>query len=186
MSSIQTDNQGSASPIEDGWLARVRYRKAVEADLREIEWEGAYSKYRQVYENVYQRAGSGLALMWVAELPEFGLIGQGFVQLKMHDHSCANGKDRAYLHSFRVRPAMRNRGLGANLMTFIEQDLIQRGFRELTLNVAEDNEGALRLYQRLGYSILKEISGKWSFYDEKGKLQKVVEPGYRLIKVLKS
>ena len=80
MSSIQTDNQGSASPIEDGWLARVRYRKAVEADLREIEWEGAYSKYRQVYENVYQRAGSGLALMWVAELPEFGLIGQGFVQ----------------------------------------------------------------------------------------------------------
>jgi GNAT superfamily N-acetyltransferase len=150
MSSIQTDNQGSASPIEDGWLARVRYRKAVEADLREIEWEGAYSKYRQVYENVYQRAGSGLALMWVAELPEF------------------------------------NRGLGANLMTFIEQDLIQRGFRELTLNVAEDNEGALRLYQRLGYSILKEISGKWSFYDEKGKLQKVVEPGYRLIKVLKS
>jgi ribosomal protein S18 acetylase RimI-like enzyme len=184
MSSIQKDELGAASYQGDSWLRRVRYRKLVEADLREIEWEGEYSMYRRVYADVYQRVERGLALMWVAELPEFGLVGQAFVQLKMHDRSCANGRTRAYIHSFRVRPAMRSRGLGSAIMAFIEQDLIQRGFHEVTLNVAEDNEGALRLYQRLGYKVLKKISGKWSFYDEKGKLQNMVEPGYRLIKIL--
>lgn len=166
------------------WLSRVRFREAVEADLREIEWEGNYQKYRQVYADVYRRTGRGLALMWLADLPEFGLVGQGFVQLKMHDKSCANGRTRAYIHSFRVRPGMRNRGLGTALMEHIENDLLQRGFREVTLNVAEENDGALRLYQRLGYSILKKIPGKWSFYDDKGKLQHVVEPGFRLLKTL--
>jgi len=184
MSTIQRDNPGPANTNQDSWRANVRYRKAVEADLRMIEWEGAYTKYRRVYQNVYERTALGLAVMWVAELPGFGLIGQAFVQLKMHDRSCANGRTRAYLHSFRVRPAMRSHGLGTRLMEIIEQDLIQRGYRELTLNVAEDNENALRLYRRLGYTVMKKISGEWSFYDDQGKLQEVVEPGFRLMKVL--
>ena len=184
MSSLQTDNRSSPDYRDNGWLARIRFRKADEADLLEIEWEGAYKNFRRVYQDVYQRAGRGLAVMWVAELPEFGLVGQAFVQLKMHDQTCADGRTRAYIHSFRVRPAMRNRGLGTALMDVVEQDLIQRGFREVTLNVAEENEGALRLYNRLGYTVLKKIPGRWSYYDEKGKLQKVVEPGYRLIKYL--
>ena len=184
MSTIQRDNPGQANASGDNWYAQVRYRQAIEADLHEIEWEGAYAKYRRVYQNVFERAALGLAMMWVADLPGFGLVGQAFVQLKMHDRSCANGRTRAYLHSFRVRPAMRNRGLGTKLLQIIEQDLIQRGFRELTLNVAEDNENALRLYRRLGYTVEKKIPGEWSFYDDQGKLQEVAEPGYRLIKVL--
>lgn len=186
MSSLQKDELSPASFQADSWMRRVQYRKLVEADLREIEWEGAYTLYRRVYEDVYQRVERGQALMWVAELPELGLVGQAFVQLKMTDRSCANGRTRAYIHSFRVRPAMRNRGLGTALLAFVEQDLVQRGFREVTLNVAENNEGALRLYQRLGYKFVKKISGEWSFYDEKGKLQNVVEPGYRLIKKLRN
>jgi len=184
MSTIQTDSPRPADASGDSWHSRVRFRQAVEGDLREIEWEGAYTKYRRVYQNVYERAALGLALMWVAELPGFGLVGQAFVQLKMHDRSCANGRTRAYLHSFRVRPSMRNRGLGTKLMQIIEQDLIQRGFRELTLNVAEDNHKALRLYRRLGYTVEKTIPGKWSYHDDQGKLQQEAEPGFRLMKVL--
>lgn len=184
MSSTTTDRQEPTFPQADGWLGRVRFRQALEADLRKIEWEGAYTKFRQVYADVYQRSTSGLALMWVAELLEIGLVGQAFVQLKMNDRSCANGKSRAYLHSFRVRPALRGRGLGTALMAFVEQDLLQRNFSELTLNVADDNPEALRLYYRLGYTVVKRISGEWSFYDDKGKLQRVVEPGYRLAKML--
>lgn len=187
MSSLRKDDLlYSAASSGDGWLTRVRYREAFETDLREMEWEGEYTRFRKVYADVYQRAARGLALMWVAELPEFGLVGQAFVQLKMHDLSTANGKTRAYIHSFRVRPAMRNRGLGTAIMAFIERDLSQRGFKEVTLNVAEDNEGAMRLYRRLGYTVVEKISGKWSYYDDKGKLQHVVEPGYRLIKWLKN
>ena len=69
-------------------------------------------------------------------------------------------------------------------MRHIEEDLIKRGYRELTLNVAEENEGALRLYRRMGYQIVKRIPGEWAYYDDQGRLQTVVEPGFRLIKPL--
>lgn len=169
---------------KDKLLDGMVFRQAVEADLREMEWEGSYKRYRRVYKDVFQRASSGLALMWVVELPSFGMVGQAFVQLKMRDRSCANGTNRAYIHSFRVRPAFRSRGIGSALMAHIETDLQRRGFQEVTLNVAEDNPGALRLYQRLGYLIIKKIPGRWSFYDDTGKLQHVSEPGYRLMKRL--
>ncbi|MEJ2757651.1 MAG: GNAT family N-acetyltransferase, partial [Anaerolineales bacterium] len=165
-------------------LANMRIRRAVEDDLREMEWEGRYKRYRRVYQEVFDRMLEGQAVMWVVELPSFGLIGQAFVQFKMHDSSSANGTTRAYMHSFRVRPGMRNQGVGTALMNYIEADLVQRGFQELTLNVAEDNPDAIRLYQRLGYSILKRISGRWSYFDNNGKLQQVAEPGYRLVKNL--
>lgn len=168
----------------NNYLKNMRVREAVESDLREMEWEGAYKRYRRVYLDVFDRTLKGQAVMWVVDLPSFGLIGQGFVQFKMTDASCANGSTRAYLHSFRVRPALRGQGIGTALMDFIEDDLVQRGFQELTLNVSKENPDAIRLYQRLGYRVLKHISGSWSYFDEKGKLQHEVDPGYRLIKTL--
>jgi ribosomal protein S18 acetylase RimI-like enzyme len=166
------------------WLAEVVIRHAKSHDLREIEWEGEYRRFRRVYQEVFERTIKGQALMWLAELPDGVLAGQGFVQLKMNDRSCADGKQRAYLHSFRVRLEYRNSGLGTTIMDHIESDLVQRGYRELTLNVAEENEGALRLYRRRGFEVVKRISGEWSFYDDRGLLRSVSEPGFRLMKTL--
>ncbi|MBN2044282.1 MAG: GNAT family N-acetyltransferase [Anaerolineales bacterium] len=165
-------------------LDGIRIRQAVQSDLRGMEWEGEFQRFRGVYADVFARAQRGLAVMWVAEVPGIGLAGQAFVQLKMADRSCADGRKRAYLHSFRVRPEFRGQGLGTAMMQYVEDDLIGRDFQELTLNVAEDNPDAIRLYQRLGYRIVKRISGKWSYYDDQGHLRQVSEPGYRLIKRL--
>lgn len=166
------------------WLYEVMIRPAEGRDLRQIEWEGEYRRFRRVYQDVFERTKKGLALMWLAELPDGVLAGQGFVQLKMNDRSSADGKRRAYLHSFRVRPEYRNSGLGTAIMDHIESDLTRRGFRELTLNVAEENAGALRLYRRRGFEVVKRISGEWSFYDDQGQLRSVSEPGFRLMKTL--
>lgn len=183
-------NTHPSNPMDNGhfpsydFIKDLHVRPAVESDLREMEWEGSYKRYRRVYLDVFERMLEGKAIMWVVDLPAFGLIGQAFIQFKMTDSSCANGSTRAYLHSFRVRPALRNQGIGTALMNFIEDDLTQRGFRELTLNVAKDNPDAIRLYQRLGYRVLKHISGSWSYFDENGNLQHEIEPGFRLIKSL--
>ena len=182
-------SQSMSDPHNNGkqssnWLENVKIRLAAKTDLREMEWEGEYQHFRMVYADVYDRSRRGLALMWVAELPGEGLLGQAFVQLRMSDSSSADGRKRAYLHSFRVRPSVRGQGLGTAIMRHVEQDLLRRGFRELTLNVAEENLGAIRLYQRLGYKIIKKIPGKWAYYDDQGRLQTVAEPGYRLIKRL--
>jgi ribosomal protein S18 acetylase RimI-like enzyme len=169
----------------NGRLPQVVIRHAVEDDLRAIEWGEAYREYRSVYAEVYQRMGKGLALMWVAEQPDWGLIGQAFVQFKTNDRKTADGRRRAYVHSFRVKPAWQGRGLGSRLMEVVEEDLAGRGFREVTLNVAKDNLGALRLYRRLGYEVVSEIPGRWSYYDPEGVLKHVCEPGFRMIKRLR-
>jgi ribosomal protein S18 acetylase RimI-like enzyme len=170
---------------EDDWLSKVVVRHAREDDLPAIEWGEAYREFRNVYAEAYRRMTKGLAVMWLAELPDWGLVGQAFVQLKSNDRKMADGRRRAYVHSFRVRPAWQGRGLGSNIMQVVEDDLLQRGFREVTLNVAKDNPGALRLYQRLGYEVIAEIPGKWSYYDPNGVLRHIREPGYRLMKGLR-
>lgn len=177
-----SDSQPGIGYQSGDWLPQVVFRLARESDLKKIEWDGEYEEYRNVYADVFKRTESGLAVMWLAELAGMGLIGQVFVQLKTNQRSTANGKTRAYVHSFRVRDAWRGCGLGKQLMDVAEADLLERGFREVTLNVARNNEGALRLYQRLGYDIIKEIPGRWSYYDPKKELKHVVEPGYRMMK----
>lgn len=166
------------------WSAQVTIRQAQETDLPAIEWEGAYREYRNVYADVFRRVECGLAVMWVAELAEWGLVGQVFVQFTSQDRNTADGRRRAYVHSFRVRPAWRGRGLGTRLMAVAEADLQARGFREVTLNVARDNQGALQLYQRLGYEVVRKVPGRWSYYDPDGVLRHVSEPGYRMMKRL--
>lgn len=168
------------------WLGRVCIRQARRTDLLEMEWEGEYQRFRRIYRDVFQRTEQGLALMWVAELPGTGVIGQVFVQLNTDFHpELADGKERAYVHAFRVRPAYRNAGLGARLMAMVEEDLLERGFKFVYLMVAQENPGALRLYQRLGYEIHSTDPGRWSFRDDQGLVQHVHEPGWRMRKALK-
>lgn len=180
---VNPSSQPDSLPPE--WVSRVILRPAEKADLPDMEWEGEYARYRRNYAEAFARTRRGLSLIWLLDLPGFGLVGQVLVQLKMEDRSYANGRTRAYIHSFRVREELRGHGLGTRLMAHAESDLLKRGFRQVTLNVAEENEGALRLYKRLGYRILKQIPGRWSYFDEHGELQHVVEPGFMLVKKLK-
>lgn len=159
-------------------------RQVTKADLHALEWEGAYQHYRWMYANLYRSTRAGLALMWLVETSRRELIGQAFVMLVSGDKEAADGKNRAYVFGFRVKPEWRNRGVGRHLMTFIEDDLWQRGFRTITLNVAKDNPAALRLYQRLGYRVIASKSGIWSYKDHKGRLRQVNEPAWRMLKKL--
>jgi ribosomal protein S18 acetylase RimI-like enzyme len=66
----------------------------------------------------------------------------------------------------------------------LEEFLIERLFSRVTLNVARDNHDAIRLYKRLGYQIVAEEPGIWSFPDESGKWHTVQEPSWRMEKLL--
>ncbi len=167
------------------WLERTQIREARRTDLSAMEWEGEYTRFRHVYGLVYERSVEGKAVLWVADLAGVGLLGQVFVQLVTSDrYELADGKTRAYVHSFRVRPAYRGAGLGTRLMNQVEEDLARRGFSLVCLNVGQENEGARRLYERLGYHVADTDAGEWSYYDEKGILREVKEPGWKMEKRL--
>lgn len=166
-------------------LSDLLVRQIEKVDLPALEWGNAYLKYRRMFASLYRNVQAGKTLMWIIETPQREMIGQAFVMLKSSEQNAADGTSRAYIFALRVKSAWRNMGIGTYLMRFVEDDLYQRGFKYVTLNVAKDNPDALRLYRRLGYKITGSRPGIWSYKDHEGKVQYVEEPAWRMTKSLK-
>ena len=168
----------------DDWLKQVVIRKLNERDLPALEWDGEYTHFRRVYADAYRRQVRGVSVLWVADLPKAGIIGQVFIQLICDRKELADGFRRAYLYSFRVRDPYRNQGLGTRMVNALVADLRRRRFKILTLNVAKENERARALYERLGFTVVSSEPGVWSYIDHLGFRQNMEEPAWRMEKVL--
>ncbi|HSB66718.1 MAG TPA: GNAT family N-acetyltransferase [Anaerolineales bacterium] len=162
----------------------VCIRQAKRDDLIDLEWDGEYTHFRRLYADTFTMMEQGKAIIWIAEADGAGLIGQCFVSLKGNRPELADGLIRAYVYGFRVRPEYRNQGIGARIMYILEEDLWKRGFRQVTLNVGKDNNDARRFYDRLGYNIIGDDPGRWSYIDDKGKRRDMLEPAWRMLKNL--
>jgi len=162
----------------------VVIRALTKADLPALEWEGEYQHYRRVFADLYKKIEKGNAKAWVAVTPENTMIGQVFLQMTSDRLELADGWNRAYLYSLRVRPQWQNLGIGTRLISAIEETLRKMNYTKVTLNVARINQDAIRLYSRLGFQIVGEESGIWSYPDHNGIWQTVVEPSWRMEKRL--
>jgi len=167
-----------AIPLEK----QVIIRHASRQDLPALEWEGEFTHFRHVFAEAFRLKELGDVIMWVAELPEFGLIGQLFIQLYGPNQLQANGKRYAYIYGFRVRNVYRGQGIGSRLLQKAETDLASGGFQRIALNVARDNKPARRLYERLGYKVVAPEPGIWSYLDDQGRRRFVNEPAWRMEK----
>jgi ribosomal protein S18 acetylase RimI-like enzyme len=67
------------------------------------------------------------------------------------------GEDEFYIDTVVVAPACANQGIGTALMGAVEKWAQRLHYNKLSLNVYHANEGARRLYLRLGYSVSEEI-----------------------------
>ena len=61
-----------------------------------------------------------------------------------------------------VLRGFRDQGLGSALMASAEKLLRDRGVSQASLAVEKVNEGAIRLYRRLGYEVVGESVETWS------------------------
>jgi len=177
-------NHDGASPQET-WISRVVIRLATADDLPDLEWDGELTHFRRVYADAFRRQQAGQSLIWVAVLDGTGLVGPGSLQWICDRPELADGRKRAYLYSFRVKPDYRSQGLGTRVMEVVENDLRARGFGSVTLNVAKDNIDAQRLYARRGYQRVAHEPGCWSYPDENGVWRSVEEPAWRMEKDLR-
>lgn len=168
----------------NNWSDTITIRKMQKSDLPALEWDGEYTRFRDVYLMEFERSQIGSSILWVADLPDHGVIGQLFVQLNAERQELANGHSRAYMYAFRIKPPYRGVGLGTRMMNIMESDLVRRGFNWVSLNVGKTNYSARRLYSRLGYRVVAHEAGRWSYRDEKGILQNVEEPAWRMEKFI--
>jgi ribosomal protein S18 acetylase RimI-like enzyme len=166
-------------------LAQASIRKGRRSDLPSLEWNGAYSHFRRLYREIYEGVERGEALIWVAETPMQGIIGQMFVQLVSSRTELADGAERAYIYGFRIKPEYRGQGLGTMMLDAAEDDLLRRGYLSVVLNVNQDNHEARLLYERLGYLVIAPEPGRWSYTDDLGVVHQVNEPAWRMEKKLR-
>lgn len=59
------------------------------------------------------------------------------------------------VHDLAVVPEWRGKGVGQSLLRTAESRALERGCCKLTLEVQDDNERALALYERFGFSDLR-------------------------------
>ena len=57
-----------------------------------------------------------------------------------------------HLADFAVRPYNQRKGYGSVLLGILVDELIQSGFRVITLEVRQSNQAAVRLYERSGFN----------------------------------
>lgn len=163
----------------------VTIRKLVRDDLPKLEWYGQYTHFRRLFKYSFRKQALGSRLMLVADMNDFP-IGRLFIQLNSPSGEMADGRTKAYLYSFTVMDMFQGHGIGTRLMDTAEALLIRRKFREATIAVAKNNVGALRLYERRGYTTYEESDGHWRYRDHRGIMRHVYEPAWLLAKTLTS
>jgi ribosomal protein S18 acetylase RimI-like enzyme len=67
---------------------------------------------------------------------------------------CAPGT--FYVNMVAAYPQFRNQGVGTKLMSIVDSLAQEAGCSTLSVEVFEQNGGALRLYQRLGYNVVEQ------------------------------
>ncbi len=164
-------------------IQKVVIRPIREVELAALEWEGAYTHYRKVFQQTYEDAVRGQRVMLVAVM-DAQIVGQVFIQLSSTERRYADGYSRGYLYSLRVRPDWQERGIGTQLVKSAEATLRARGFATAVIAAGKENPRARRLYERLGYRTFADDPGVWYFQDVNGVQQSVNEPCWVMQKTL--
>lgn len=160
---------------------RVTFRAAMKEDLSKIEWFGEYAHFRNIYRRTFEDQRRGERLMLVADVNHFP-IGHVFIHFNHEQHS-SKGRT-AYFYSLRVMEMFRNCGIGSRLLSEGERIIRNRRCNRITIAAAKTNPRARALYERYGYRVFMEDSGRWSYVDHHGKRREIYEPSWVLEKNL--
>ena len=158
----------------------VTLRLATYSDLPKLEWYGQYTHFRALFRRTFQEQLQRRRLMLVADCNDFP-IGNIFIQLS-GEQRFNDGRRRAYFYSLRVMDMFQGHGIGTRLLHEAEVLAAENRFRWATIAAARDNPRARRLYERLGYYVVAEDEGKWSYRDHENRVRYVHEPCWVLEK----
>ena len=67
------------------------------------------------------------------------------------------GKDELYIAHLAVSPQYRQQGIGHKMLEYAQKLTLDEGMKKLALMAEIDNDGAIALYKRFGFSVIKEF-----------------------------
>ena len=147
----------------------VTIRHARRDDLRKLEWFGLLTDFRETIERAYGRAEVGEIAFLVADANHFP-IGQVWVDFVKHSNEGVG-----VIWALRVMPTMQNLGIGSRLVLAAESCIHAHGLNIAELGVAKNNIAAQRLYERLGYNIVRDNIERWDYTTPDREIRHVAE-----------
>ncbi|MGI2907804.1 GNAT family N-acetyltransferase [Tolypothrix sp. VBCCA 56010] len=80
----------------------------------------------------------------------------------LHDDlDLADGVSTAYLQALEVDRHYRRQGIATFLIQEVESEAMKQGFERLTVMVEPDNQTAINLYYKMGFSFFKRSKDTW-------------------------
>ncbi|MDX1679329.1 MAG: GNAT family N-acetyltransferase/peptidase C39 family protein [Akkermansiaceae bacterium] len=133
---------------------QIRPARAADLDALVVMEETCFAT-DQLTRRSFQRWLKGEHSIFLVAETDSGLAGYGLVLL----HS---GTRLARLYSIAILPEMRGRGIAKGLIIELEEAAQEQDRFFMRLEVAKANTDAIRLYEKLGYSVI----GEWPNYYE--------------------
>lgn len=138
--------------------------RTVRADDHDSLYHACYAHYAEPYfeasfRRILRDQAAGRSIQLVVEMEEEGIIGSG--QLVRYSSARAEIADLAVVADWR------DRGVGTALIQVLTRIAQASGIRQLEIGVTDDNQRALALYRRLGFSPTREVSlpeGGWAYF----------------------
>lgn len=84
------------------------------------------------------------------------------------------GEQKAHLALLGIRLAQRKRGLGAQLLAWLEKSALAAGIERIQLEARSDNAGAIAFYREQGYRQAGNITGYYQGVLDAVRLEKVL------------
>lgn len=113
--------------------------------------------------NIWNMKAQPLAEKWREEIAEGNrlvfvytindeFIGEGALVLDTGDPDYTIQGRRVYVSRMIVKKEYRNLGIGSEILEFLIKEAKAKGFSEMTIGVDKDNENALHLYRKFGFT----------------------------------
>ena len=113
--------------------------------------------------NIWNMKAQPLAEKWRKEIADGNrlvsvykinseFIGEGALVLETGDPDYTIQGKRVYVSRMIVKKEYRNCGIGSEILEFLIRKAKEMGFSEMTIGVDNDNENALHLYRKFGFT----------------------------------
>lgn len=134
--------------VRELWLELHHHHRAVVETVPLVEDDDAsWERRRALY---LDRLTSGAGFLAVA-VDDNAVVGYALVCVEEGpDDTFPIGDRCAEVYSLSVAPGRRGRGIGTQLLDFVDRELESRSIRDLKIAVMVGNDDARRLYERRG------------------------------------
>lgn len=144
--------------------------------IRHMRPEDADQVYRIICESLDQYYAPEIASFFLAQWPKGQLV---FCDAAGKIHGFLSGallvKNITAVSMFAVEKEYRNRGIGTQLLNAFRRESAMRGCMLIQLEVREENGGAIRFYERNGFTKTELLL---AFYDDDGNAVRMISSPY--------